>query len=97
MIKLVDLHKSFRTQKVLDGLDLEIETGKTTVIIGRSGGGKSVLLKHIIGLILSLIGCYKGFNTRGGAEGVGRATTEAVVLASITILVSDYFLTAIMY
>src|SRR3989339_92529 len=51
MIKLVDLHKSFRTQKVLDGLDLEIEAGKTTVIIGRSGGGKSVLLKHIIGLI----------------------------------------------
>jgi len=49
------------------------------------------------GLILSLIGCYKGFNTRGGAEGVGRATTEAVVLASITILVSDYFLTAIMF
>jgi phospholipid/cholesterol/gamma-HCH transport system ATP-binding protein len=51
MIKLVDLHKSFRTQKVLNGLDLEIEAGKTTVIIGRSGGGKSVLLKHIIGLI----------------------------------------------
>jgi phospholipid/cholesterol/gamma-HCH transport system permease protein len=49
------------------------------------------------GLILSLIGCYKGFNTRGGAEGVGRATTEAVVLASVSILVSDYFLTAIMF
>jgi len=49
------------------------------------------------GLILSLIGCYKGFNTRGGAEGVGKATTEAVVLASISILVSDYFLTAIMF
>ena len=49
------------------------------------------------GLILSLIGCYKGFNTRGGAEGVGRATTEAVVVASISILISDYFLTAIMF
>jgi phospholipid/cholesterol/gamma-HCH transport system permease protein len=49
------------------------------------------------GLILSLIGCYKGFNTYGGAEGVGRATTEAVVLASIAILISDYFLTAIMF
>ncbi len=49
------------------------------------------------GLILSVVGCYKGFNTRGGAEGVGRATTEAVVLASITILISDYFLTAIMF
>jgi phospholipid/cholesterol/gamma-HCH transport system permease protein len=51
----------------------------------------------VFGLILSLVGCYKGFNTTGGAEGVGRATTEAVVLASITILISDYFLTAIMF
>jgi phospholipid/cholesterol/gamma-HCH transport system ATP-binding protein len=51
MIKLVDLHKSFGRQKVLDGLDIEMEDGKTTVIIGRSGGGKSVLLKHIIGLL----------------------------------------------
>ncbi|MFZ4437790.1 MAG: ABC transporter ATP-binding protein [Syntrophales bacterium] len=51
MIKLVDLHKSFGKQKVLDGLNLDIEEGKTTVIIGRSGGGKSVLLKHIIGLL----------------------------------------------
>jgi len=49
------------------------------------------------GLILSVVGCYKGFNTRGGAEGGGRATTEAVVLASITILISDYFLTALMF
>ena len=49
------------------------------------------------GLLMALIGCYKGFNTRGGAEGVGRATTEAVVLASISILVSDYILTAMMF
>ncbi len=49
------------------------------------------------GLILSLVGCYKGFNTTGGAEGVGKATTEAVVLSSISILISDYFLTAIMF
>jgi len=51
MIKLADLHKSFGRQKVLDGIDLDIEAGMTTVIIGRSGGGKSVLLKHIIGLL----------------------------------------------
>ncbi|MBE9546326.1 MAG: ABC transporter ATP-binding protein [Proteobacteria bacterium] len=51
MIKIVDLHKSFGKQKVLDGVNLEIEEGKTTVIIGRSGGGKSVLLKHIIRLL----------------------------------------------
>ncbi|MEW5911753.1 MAG: ABC transporter permease [Thermodesulfobacteriota bacterium] len=49
------------------------------------------------GLILSLVGCYKGFYTTGGAEGVGRATTEAVVLGSVLILASDYVLTAIMF
>lgn len=51
MIKLVDIHKSFGEQQVLKNLNLYIEDGKTTVIIGRSGGGKSVLLKHIIGLL----------------------------------------------
>jgi len=50
-IRIVNLHKSFGTQKVLDGINLEIEKGKTTVIIGKSGGGKTVLLKHLIGLI----------------------------------------------
>ncbi len=51
MIRLIDIHKSFGKQKVLNGLHLDIEDGKTTVIIGKSGGGKSVLLKHIIGLL----------------------------------------------
>lgn len=51
MIELVDVHKSFGKQHVLDGVNLEVERGKTTVIIGRSGGGKSVVLKHMIGLL----------------------------------------------
>ncbi len=51
IIEIVDIHKSFGEQKVLDGVNLDIEEGKTTVIIGRSGGGKSVLLKHIIRLL----------------------------------------------
>ena len=51
MIKLIDVHKSFGKQHVLRGVHLDIEDGKTTVIIGKSGGGKSVLLKHIIGLL----------------------------------------------
>jgi phospholipid/cholesterol/gamma-HCH transport system permease protein len=49
------------------------------------------------GLFLTVICCYKGITTTGGAEGVGRSTTQAVVLSSITILVSDYFLTALMF
>lgn len=51
----------------------------------------------VFGLILSSISCYKGFFTRGGAEGVGRSTTEAVVLSSVSILVFDYFLTALLF
>jgi len=51
IIQIEDLHKSFAGFSVLKGLHLEIERGKITFIIGRSGGGKSVLLKHIIGLL----------------------------------------------
>lgn len=51
MIEIIDLHKSFNGLKVLKGLNLSIQEGKTHVIIGRSGCGKSVLLKHIIGII----------------------------------------------
>lgn len=51
MVKLVDLYKSFGEQTVLKGINLEIPRGKLTFIMGRSGTGKSVLLKHIIGLL----------------------------------------------
>lgn len=50
----------------------------------------------VFGAILTLVGCYKGFYTSGGAEGVGRATTEAVVLSSVLVLASDYVMTALM-
>ena len=50
MIEVKNLEKSFGTQRVLNGVNLRIETGESVVIIGASGGGKSVLLKHIIGL-----------------------------------------------
>jgi phospholipid/cholesterol/gamma-HCH transport system permease protein len=49
------------------------------------------------GIILSVISCYKGFYTKGGAEGVGRSTTEAVVFSSLMILISDYVLTSLMF
>lgn len=51
MIEVRNLQKSFGRQKVLDHVDLRIKDGESVVIIGRSGGGKSVLLKHLIGLL----------------------------------------------
>jgi len=51
----------------------------------------------VFGAIVAVVGCQKGYNTTGGAEGVGRATTRAAVLASISILIADFFLTKILY
>ncbi len=51
MIRIIDLYKSFNRQVVLDGINLEMPQGQITVVIGKSGVGKSVLLKHIVGLL----------------------------------------------
>lgn len=51
MIEINNIHRSFGPNKVLNGLNLIIKTGETKVIIGRSGCGKSVLLKHIVGIL----------------------------------------------
>lgn len=50
-IRLVGLHKSFGTKTVLDGVDLEVAEGDTVAVMGSSGVGKSVLLKHMVGLL----------------------------------------------
>lgn len=52
MIEIINLHKSFGDNRVLRGVNLEIKEGESLAIIGRSGCGKSVLLKHIVGLLL---------------------------------------------
>lgn len=51
MIEIIDLYKSFGSQEVLKGINLRIEDKELIAIIGQSGGGKSVLLKHLIGLL----------------------------------------------
>jgi phospholipid/cholesterol/gamma-HCH transport system permease protein len=51
----------------------------------------------VFGFIITLMGCYHGYNSRGGAQGVGAATTNAVVSASILILSFDYILTELFF
>ena len=64
-------------------------TGPQDILMG-------ITKAFVFGGILSLIGCYKGLNCPQGAEGVGRTTTEAVVYSSITILISNFFLTLVL-
>jgi phospholipid/cholesterol/gamma-HCH transport system permease protein len=57
----------------------------------------SLVKAAAFGFIVALMGCYHGYRSRGGAEGVGAATTSAVVSASILILASDYILTELFF
>jgi phospholipid/cholesterol/gamma-HCH transport system permease protein len=83
-VKLLGINSAMFMNKIYEFLEVEdILNGLTKAAV--------------FGLLLALIGCYKGFYTSGGAEGVGRATTQAVVLASVLILMSDYVMTAIMF
>lgn len=59
MIEIVNLHKGFGSKKVLNGVNLTINDGETLVIVGRSGCGKSVMLKHIVGLLTPAEGYVK--------------------------------------
>lgn len=80
----LDVTAGFYFNDVLDALTLDDLT---------SGVGKSFFFAYFI----TIIGCYNGLTARGGADGVGRATTNTVVLASIMVLVSDFFLTKLFY
>ncbi|MEO8504624.1 MAG: ABC transporter permease [Acidobacteriota bacterium] len=80
----LDLTARFYMNDVISALNLEDVA---------SGIGKS----FFFALFIAMIGCYNGLNVKGGADGVGRATTDTVVQASILILVSDFFLTKLFY
>jgi len=55
------------------------------------------LIKGIVfGVIIALVGCWRGYRTRGGAEGVGNAPTSSVVTSSLWILIADFFLTKLL-
>jgi phospholipid/cholesterol/gamma-HCH transport system permease protein len=71
---------------------------KNTVDFAHQEDITSGLIKAaVFGFIVALLGCYNGFNSKGGAQGVGNATTNAVVASSILILLADYVLTALLF
>lgn len=84
LITMVEVGITFRF-----GLEQMIETvGVPDLLHG-------IMKSAFFGYFIAIIGCWVGMNTRGGTEGVGQATTHTVVWTSITILVSDFFLTRI--
>jgi phospholipid/cholesterol/gamma-HCH transport system permease protein len=80
----LDLTPGFYLNDVFSGLNLA-DVG--------SGVGKSFFFAYFI----TIVACYNGLSAKGGADGVGRATTNTVVLSSILVLISDFFLTQLFY
>ena len=76
-----DVHLAFEDNEVLRGVSFHLPFGET---------------KALFGFIISTVGCYYGMTARGGTQGVGRATTQAVVAASVFILVTDFFVTKLL-
>jgi phospholipid/cholesterol/gamma-HCH transport system permease protein len=91
---VVGLLGGFIVARGILGIEANTYWGDIPEMVGAadlaSGLGKTIFF----GAIIAVVSCYQGFQAHGGAEGVGRATTRAVVWSSILILVSDYFLTA---
>ncbi len=70
---------------------------QTEQYLARSDVTSGLIKAAVFGFLVALMGCYQGYHSRGGAEGVGQATTYAVVSASILILLSDYLLTQALF
>ncbi|HTW35641.1 MAG TPA: ABC transporter permease [Rhizomicrobium sp.] len=71
---------------------------KNTVDFVTHGDVMSGVIKAaVFGFVIALMGCYNGFHSKGGAQGVGAATTNAVVSSSILILAANYFLTSVLF
>ncbi len=82
---------------VLLNINSGVFINKMTNMVEMADLVQGMVKSVFFGLFLTLIGCYKGFYTYGGAEGVGRATTEAVVISSVSILIGTYVITSLLF
>lgn len=86
---LVGIYKlDFNSVSYLNSTWTNLTTGDITTGMAKAA---------VFGFIVALLGCYHGYNSKGGAQGVGAATTNAVVSASILILISNYILTELFF
>jgi len=82
--------------KQLHGLDLNVYISSVRTGMKISDLMAGMIKPIFFGILIGLISCYKGLNTKGGTVGVGVSTTQAVVLASISVIIADFFLSKIL-
>jgi len=79
------------------GINPGVYIGRTVDFVNVDDIMYGLTKSFFFGIIITLVASFQGFNTTGGAEGVGRAATNAVVLSCVLILISDYMLTSLMF
>lgn len=94
---LVGMVGAYVVAVVLLAVDPGMFMGNIGMIVDPMDLIKGCLKAGAFGFAIAAIGCHKGFHASGGAKGVGEATTSAVVLSSVAILVINYFMTAVMF
>lgn len=94
---LVGMVGAYIVAVVMLDVDPGMFMGNIGVIVDPMDLIKGCIKAGAFGFAIATIGCHRGFHAGGGAKGVGEATTSAVVLSSVTVLIINYFLTAIMF
>jgi phospholipid/cholesterol/gamma-HCH transport system permease protein len=79
------------------GFNASVYLKNTADFVTRGDVSSGLVKAAVFGFVIALMGCYNGFNSKGGAQGVGQATTNAVVSASILILAANYVLTSVFF
>ena len=79
------------------GLDEGVFFDRIVTVVKPWDIWSGIIKAACFGFIIGLVSCFKGLNAEGGARGVGVATTRAVVVSSVSILIADYFLTVMMF
>jgi phospholipid/cholesterol/gamma-HCH transport system permease protein len=90
---LFGLIGGFLVSYLMLGLDPKQYWNTTYQSLGHEDVEMGLIKPVIFGLIIATVGCYYGLSARGGTQGVGRATTQAVVAASVLVLIADFFIT----
>lgn len=80
---------------IMFGIDTSVFVANLKWLVWVSDVRKGMVKSLVFGFIIATIACYKGFHARGGAKGVGEATTQAVVSSLLTILIVDFFISLV--
>jgi phospholipid/cholesterol/gamma-HCH transport system permease protein len=93
---LIGIYCGYFYTVIIEGVNGTIYVQNTLMYLGFWDVAMGLIKAAVFGVVIAIVGCWQGLRTEGGAEGVGRATTRTVVIASISILIMNFFLSKLL-